>query len=60
METGQGDCIDNKDTKDETKFENLGLTTSQALEILQKDIKRVIEEYEKDNRKNKYVNNTVR
>lgn len=53
MESRQGDG-DKKKIEDETKLENLGLSTSQALEILQKDIKKVIEEYEIDNKKNKY------
>lgn len=50
MEAGQGDC---RREKDERKYADLGLTTAEALEILKRDINRVVEEYEKDCRKNK-------
>lgn len=33
--------------------ENLGLTTSAALQILKRDIKRVLDEFEEECRKNK-------
>lgn len=56
MEAGQGDGQKEKEERrDEIRYENLGLTTGEALEILKRDINRVIEEYEKDCRKNKYT-----
>lgn len=53
MESGQGVGTNKKEEKDETKYENLGLTTTESLEILQRDVKRIIEEYEKECKKNK-------
>lgn len=53
MEVRQGEGVDNNEKKNEDSYENLGLPTGEALEILQRDIKRVIEEYEKESKKNK-------
>lgn len=52
MEGDQAKKTD-ENSKSEPK-ESLGLTTSAALEILQRDIKRVLDEYEEECRKNKY------
>ncbi|XP_033214958.1 transmembrane protein 94 isoform X2 [Belonocnema kinseyi] len=51
MEGDQAKKAD-ENSKTEPK-ESLGLTTSAALEILQRDIKRVLDEYEEECRKNK-------
>ncbi|XP_011498921.1 PREDICTED: uncharacterized protein KIAA0195 isoform X1 [Ceratosolen solmsi marchali] len=54
MEMEQGEGIDKKEEKNnETKYKILGLTTDKTLDILQRDIKRIIEEYERDFKKNK-------
>lgn len=42
-----------KENTNNKSTEPLGLTTKVALEILQRDIKRVLQEYEEDCRKNK-------
>ena len=52
MEGVQGKKAD-ENSKSEPK-EILGLTTSAALELLQRDIKRVLDEYEEECRRNKY------
>ncbi|CAB0035951.1 unnamed protein product [Trichogramma brassicae] len=54
MEAGQGDRVDKKDDKKKKpKYENLGFNTAEALDILQRDIRRIIDEYEKECKKNK-------
>lgn len=54
METEQGENLDKKEAKkDEAEFVNLGLSTGESLNILQRDIKRVIEEYEAECKKTK-------
>ena len=56
MEEGKGEGAGKKKEQEEKpKYENLGLSTSETLEILQRDVKRVIEEYEKECKKNKLV-----
>lgn len=35
--------------------EKLGLTTTEALEILGRDIRRIVEEYEVDYKRNRYI-----
>ena len=49
METSQ----DNGTKNNKKQHEDLGLTTEEALENLLRDIKRIIEEYEKEYRKNR-------
>lgn len=54
MESRQGEAANKKEEqKDERRYENIGLTTSESLEILQRDVKRIIEEYEKECKKSK-------
>jgi hypothetical protein len=56
MEMGQGEAVDSKEEGgNEIKNENLGLTTIETLDILQGDITRIIDEYEKDFKKNRFV-----
>ena len=50
---GEGD-VPNADGKPKAKLkENRGLTTTVALEILHRDIGRVLDEYENESRRNK-------
>lgn len=52
--TGQGEAANKKEEqKDERTYDNIGLTTTESLEILQRDVKRIIEEYEKECKKSK-------
>ncbi|XP_058796297.1 transmembrane protein 94 isoform X3 [Phymastichus coffea] len=53
MEKEQSENVDKKEAKKESEFVNLGLSTGESLDILQRDIKRVIEEYEIECKKNK-------
>ena len=53
MESEQTEKKRDEKSKSESK-ESLGLTTSAALKILQRDIKRVLDEYEEECKKNKY------
>ncbi|OXU20778.1 hypothetical protein TSAR_005268 [Trichomalopsis sarcophagae] len=54
MESGQGETAHKKEEqKDEKRYENIGLTTAESLEILQRDVKRIIEEYDKECKKSK-------
>lgn len=54
----EGDRLTGKDTKEDEDVEVnpkeiLGLTTTIALDTLHRDVKRVLQEYEEDHRKNK-------
>lgn len=57
----EGDRLISKNTKkgDDIKAkpkEILGLCTTVALETLHRDVERVLQEYEEDHRRNKYIN----
>lgn len=54
----EGDRLIGKDTKEaetaeERTKEALGLTTAVALDTLHRDVKRVLQEYEEEHRRNK-------
>lgn len=57
----EGDRLTSKNTKEDDDVkakskETLGLSTMVALDILYRDVERVLQEYEEDHRKNKYSN----